>query len=163
MSNTFRSLCVELIAKIHFTWKHIPADVWDLIDRAHAALAQSEPVAPTDEEIEQWKFSSFLPSLSQSNQLAYPITDKDLRIIVRAVLARWGRPTPQPPADGEVAELVAWLRKDGVLLNLRPAIQCRIVRAADLLERLASDNAGLAAAADSLYADNMSLLDNHHD
>jgi hypothetical protein len=36
-------------------------------------------------------------------------------------------------------------------------------RAADLLERLASDNAGLAAAADSLYADNMSLLDNHHE
>jgi hypothetical protein len=56
----------------------------------------------------------------------------DIVTRARAALAA----EPVPPADGEVAELVAWLRKDGVLLNLRPAIQCRIVRAADLLERL---------------------------
>ena len=65
---------------------------------------------------------------------------------------------PVAPSNKEVVELVARLRdwRSVPLLSERE-------RAAALLERLASDNAGLAAAADSLYADNMSLLDNHHD
>jgi hypothetical protein len=73
----------------------------------------------------------------------------------------WGRydqPEPVAPSNKEVVELVARLRDwhSVPLLSERE-------RAAALLERLASDNAGLAAAADSLYADNMSLLDSHHD
>jgi hypothetical protein len=71
-------------------------------------------------------------------------------------------PVPEPPADKEVTELVAWLRDRASSTSLAHTAR-RITRAADLLERLASDNAGLAAAADSLYADNMSLLDNHHE
>ena len=35
--------------------------------------------------------------------------------------------------------------------------------AADLLQRLASDNAGLEAAAESAYLDNLSLLDSQND
>ena len=35
--------------------------------------------------------------------------------------------------------------------------------AADLLQRLASDNAGLEAAAESLFWDNLSLLDSQND
>jgi hypothetical protein len=55
---------------------------------------QPEPVAPTDEELyELWEESGF-----ENDRFA------------RAVLARWGRPTPQPPADGEAAELAAELR-----------------------------------------------------
>ena len=47
---------------------------------------------------------------------------------------------PAPAADGEVAELVEWLRVTGELLSRRSDIQCRIdlrlfARAADLLER----------------------------
>ena len=75
----------------------------------------------------------------------------------------------QPPADGEVAELVEWLRE-----SLDCALQsgnsksiknhCRLLEVLERLAsdnaRLASDNAGLTAAADSLWADNVSLLDN---
>jgi hypothetical protein len=79
----------------------------------------------------------------------------------RAALAQ---PEQQWPADGEAAELVAVFRKvaseDPGVVQIDPLW---LTRAADLLERLASDNAGLAAAADSLWADNMSLLDSHHD
>jgi len=114
---------------------------------------QPEPVAPTDEELyELWE------------REGYEGDFQDCRRFYRGAIARWGRPTPQPPADGEVAELVAWLRATGKLLHPDYS-KSRIpyMRAAALLERLASDNAGLAAAADSLYADNMSLLDNHND
>ena len=79
---------------------------------------------------------------------------EELAAEARALLA-------QPPADGEVAELVEWLRE-----SLDSALQsgnsksiknhCRLL---EVLERLASDNAGLTAAADSLWADNVSLLD----
>lgn len=49
-----------------------------------------EPQELTDEDIYEWGNSVFLPSLSQSERLSYPVTDKDLRVIARAVLARWG-------------------------------------------------------------------------
>ena len=70
-------------------------------------------------------------------------------------------PAAQPVADGEVAELVEWLQSMRDLAGEHnPDEQRRYTRAAELLERLASDNAGLTAAADSLWADNVSLLDN---
>ena len=72
--------------------------------------------------------------------------------------AALAHPEPTAPSNKEVAELVARLRD----WHSVPLLS-QLTRAADLLERLASDNAGLAAAADSLYADNMSLLDNHHE
>ena len=59
----------------------------------------------------------------------------------RVLLARWGRPTPQPPADGEVAELVAWLLREADYQEItckRYPCADRIRRAAALLERLAS-------------------------
>jgi predicted phage gp36 major capsid-like protein len=73
------------------------------------------------------------------------------------------------PTDEELAKLVAWLRQfadatKGYMPGTTAAtLALKVTRAAALLERLASDNAGLAAAADSLYADNMSLLGNHND
>jgi hypothetical protein len=75
------------------------------------------------------------------------------------------QPQPQPPADGEVAELVAVLHADAECLaaeqpDLMQVTNQQLTRAADLLQRLASDNAGLTAAADSLWADNISLLSN---
>jgi len=60
----------------------------------------------------------------------------------RARAALLAQPEPTPAADGEVAELVEWLRVTGELLSRRSDIQCRIDlrlfhRAADLLERQA--------------------------
>ena len=55
----------------------------------------------------------------------------------RAVLARWGNHVPAPPADGEVAELAAWLREQlHVCLQApwTPGIK-HFGRAAELLQR----------------------------
>ena len=84
------------------------------------------------------------------------------------------QPVAQPPADGEVAELVetlkgiAYWRRHGTIGGLAPAPfdirqADRLDRAAELLQRLASDNAGLEAAAESAYLDNLSLLDSQND
>ena len=54
-------------------------------------------------------------------------------------LARWGNPVPAPPADGEVAELVAWLKKKRASYELFGCYDAaaRITRAAELLQRQA--------------------------
>jgi hypothetical protein len=73
-----------------FRWQgepqNSPIEMWD-----GKGWVLTEPQGPTDEDIYEWGNSVFLPSLSQSERLSYPITDKDLRVITRAVLARWGR------------------------------------------------------------------------
>jgi len=65
----------------------------------------------------------------------------DVLNFARAVLARWGHPAP-PPADGEVAELVAWLRSNALTVkkasgNPANGARQRMNRAAELLERQA--------------------------
>jgi hypothetical protein len=132
-----------------------------------ATLAQTEPKRPTDETkeamisalntLEGWdNFDHWVWPVSALEQ-AKKNTTESLQML-RVELAQ-----PEPPDDVEVAELVAWLRDRANSTSLAHTAR-RITRAADLLERLASDNAGLAAAAaDSLYTDNMSLLDSHHD
>ena len=56
---------------------------------------------------------------------------------LRAVLARWGNHVPAPPADGEVAELVAWLQEEADDYECigceDSAAKCK--RAAELLQR----------------------------
>ena len=85
---------------------------------------------------------------------------------LRAALAQ---PTPQPPADGEVAELQRWGVDHGaqpgrpLLSPMEDGYWTPWHIAADLLQRLASDNAGLEAAAESLYWSNLSLLDSQND
>ena len=59
----------------------------------------------------------------------------------RAALARWGNPVPAPPANGEVAELVAALRTDAECVaaeqpDLMQLTDKQLTRAADLLECL---------------------------
>ena len=84
----------------------------------------------------------------------------------RALLAQ---PVPQPPADGEVAELQRWGVDHGaqpgrpLLSPMEDGYWTPWHIAADLLQRLASDNAGLEAAAESLFWDNLSLLDSQND
>ena len=60
----------------------------------------------------------------------------DVVLRARAVLAQWGRPTPQPPADGEAAELVQWLRRGSLLGNGDfPESEAKLARAAELLQQ----------------------------
>jgi hypothetical protein len=67
------------------------------LDRTRAALeAQPDPVAPTDEDLEDLA--------EVMNVSGNPVP------AMRRALELWGRSTPHPPADGEVAELAAELR-----------------------------------------------------
>ena len=83
--------------------------------------AQPEPVAeePTDEELLRVAASAIAPykdcgiAVGQYEPEAEPamqVYGSELIAYARAALARFGRPTPQPPADGEVTELVEWLQ-----------------------------------------------------
>ena len=85
-----------------------------LADRARALLAEADgPAVPDGREPAS-------VALQPSDGELWTMYDEMrgepgdwawVRDFARAVLARWGRPTPQPPADGEVAELVEFLRE----------------------------------------------------
>ena len=159
-------------------YRDLWAELENAYQRALAALAKLEPEGPTDEEIEEWADACSEAPLEEMDPEVHGwrrcFTAKEFSETIRAALARFGRPTPQPPADGEVGELVetlksiAYWRRHGKPGGLAPAPfdirqADRLDRAADLLERLASDNVGLAAAAESAYLDNLSLLDSQND
>lgn len=102
------------------------------LTQAPAALTQ--PAPPTDEELLTMRSWS-----SHSHTF-----DSDLVDFARAVLERWGRPAtppPEAPADGEVVELVRWMRlesEDWRQANPRGYQGARLTRAAELLERTAT-------------------------
>ena len=123
MTNDFRAMCAELFVKLKEWDSSDPYhDCGPLLCRARALLAQPEPVAegPTDEEllrvaatgIEPYEISGITPGeYEPETECAVEAYGSELIAFAREVLHRWGRPTPQPVADGEVAELVAWLRE----------------------------------------------------
>jgi hypothetical protein len=81
----FRALCEELVDVLaDHAWDNEFA--WGLVDRARAALAQPEPVAPTDEAL--------LASVRHfyGDQAAADMGAEDDLRTARAVLARWGQP-----------------------------------------------------------------------
>ena len=96
----------------------------DLIPAIEYAIARwgrptPQPVAPTDEDLEDLA--------DVMNVSGNPVP------AMRRALELWGRPTPQLPADGEVAELVAWLRDRANSTSIA-ANANRASRIADLLE-----------------------------
>jgi hypothetical protein len=119
MSTDFRALCAELlqfgdqageIAANEGLWPDCdPGPDW-LLDRARAALAQPEPVAPTDEEMLSMAASAIDPYESSGiaigeyepeTQCAVEVYGSELIAYARAVLARWGTPAnalPTPEA-----------------------------------------------------------------
>tara|TARA_R110000868_G_scaffold31638_5_gene115931 strand:- start:14324 stop:14995 length:672 start_codon:yes stop_codon:yes gene_type:complete len=118
MSDTFRAMCAELVDDLE-EWVdgyliNDPADEhtsasFERINRARALLARPEPEGPSaDELMDMAEFfieDNGLLGLHNAGEFAC------------AVLDRWGRPTPQPPADGEVVELVARLHGDGSAMS----------------------------------------------
>jgi hypothetical protein len=119
----YKKLCAELVAAIDASVPYATP----LLNRARAALAEPEPEGPTDADLHAMAFG-----------FAQPCFDFEYIPFARAVLARWGRPAPQPVADGEVAELVALIRQialawepEATLLGNMTAGQ--LARAADLL------------------------------
>ena len=101
------------------------------IARARALLAQPEPEGEGLTEIALRMLGTI-----ESMELIIPeITDT-----IRKALEQ-GRPTPQPPADGEVAEVIAVLREIHDCFDIASGMEgCGpfVARAADLLQRFAS-------------------------
>ena len=90
MSTDFRALCVELLAD--YDNCHYRSE---LSDRARAALAQSEPMAPTDEEIEKWADAAKEVPLEIDLDVhgwRRSFTAKEFNETIRAAIAYWGTP-----------------------------------------------------------------------
>ena len=65
---------------------------------------QPEPVAPTDEELIQLAIDTRLYRFQATtgDPVQYEMTEQQVHAFARAVLARWGHPTPPAPELGEV-------------------------------------------------------------
>ena len=92
----------------------------DAMCRLRAALAQPEPVAPTDQEIEEWADACPDAPLEEMDPEVHGwrrcFTAKEFSETIRAAIARWGHPTPQPvakrPTVMEIIELHSWLEDE---------------------------------------------------
>jgi hypothetical protein len=107
MSTDYRALCAELLAAIQLYTKLNPAayemsaseltgKLMDAMAATTAALAQPEPVAPTDEEIEEWADASNEVPLEEMDPEIHGwrrcFTAKEFSETIRAALAHWGTP-----------------------------------------------------------------------
>jgi hypothetical protein len=100
MSTDYKALCAELAnylqgrKDLECGWGEEDPEQ-DLLDRARAALAQPEPVAPTDEEIGKWHDQcADLTRLGEVDHYwAFDLRHDEVAGVVRAALARWGAPT----------------------------------------------------------------------
>jgi hypothetical protein len=104
MTDTFRALCAELLEALE-SWSPTgggPIEGTEaqreaaLITRARAALAQPEPESPTDEELEDFALQNGGGYFNCDCQEEEDILTQKHVSNYRAVLARWGHPTPQP-------------------------------------------------------------------
>ena len=116
MSNIYRALCAELLQAVDtllgqgespvnpgvrlILTVHLE-DLEDCADRTRAALAQPEPVAPTDEELEATARAAEIQYMKKHGGLTASTTDglhaqlQAQRLAgLRAVLALYARPTP---------------------------------------------------------------------
>jgi hypothetical protein len=103
-ADLFKSLCAELV-ELSAPTDSIPQlaerlqKLSELASRARAALAQPEPVAPTDEDVRKILMSHGILYQHQGYLLTAdnpgnPRSAKvsDIALVFRAVLARWGTP-----------------------------------------------------------------------
>ena len=140
MTTDIRALCAELVDDLEpwITYGEIEAieKSHDLIDRARAALAaEPEPLPSNYIDSEHTGQDRELLEIFYAACQAEGGTADEIHLRgIRAVLAAT---EPEPPADGEVAEFVAQLRRyaeEGTPIRLVPSM---VARAADLLSRLA--------------------------
>ena len=107
----YRALCAELVQDIE-EWiaavDHCPPSSSALVQRARAALAQTEPQGhgPTDEELHQlWL---------ELNEFHEGPTSGEVAEIAHTALARWGRPAIEPvPVSERPWERKGWCDADG--------------------------------------------------
>ena len=117
MTTDYRALSAELFAAVQLYTGQNPAAADmpsnKIVGRLMAAMAatatalsQPEPVGPTDKEIDDWWDERCeLTRLGKANDFwSFDVQRSDLHKIVRAALARWGRPTLQPDLAGPTDE-----------------------------------------------------------
>jgi hypothetical protein len=86
----FRALCAELLRSLE-NYPIQPLRDRDLCIRARAALAQPEPVGPTDEELDE--FAVFWWGSDTDERTVTDVIECcSMAAFARAVLARWGQP-----------------------------------------------------------------------
>ena len=101
MTDTFRSLCAELvdIATAHCNPDDSAVSYCAaVLLRARTALSQPEPEGPTEEEMNDlfWKHSSEIgPSVGVG------LAHEDAPALICEALARWGRPAVEPESNGQ--------------------------------------------------------------
>ena len=100
-----RELCAELVEALDAELDLFETRHSDLIDRARALLAEAqpvsppEPVEPTDEEWDLEKQHIWCIYKCTTHEGTEVVEEVDfMRALddARAVLARWGRPAPEP-------------------------------------------------------------------
>jgi len=89
----FRALCAELVRTSE---QRSPTEFFELRHRARAALAQPDPVAPTNDELSKVLYQAiceFPPTNPDAVDLNADQYELELEIRkARAVLAHWGTP-----------------------------------------------------------------------
>jgi hypothetical protein len=105
MTNPYRALCAELVndleeygeAVVDAGVGWVDPDTRELLIRARALLAQPEPKDPTDEEL-TLTYAYAVAAAVGNKRGPYTTEDAEAAQLagLRAVLAKWGHPTPQP-------------------------------------------------------------------
>ena len=107
MTNPYRAMCAELVDAIFtpnpYNWED---SLYESANRARALLAQPVAEGPTDEELEK-----LAEPFSFVGEDGWTRSVDDEAGYARAVLARWGHPTPQPVA---VSERLDWRRPNAL-------------------------------------------------
>ena len=95
----YKQLCGELV-DVLAQYVNLPDDpeAVALLRRARAALAEPESEGPTDEQLIQLAIDTRLYRFQATagDPVQYELTEQQLHAFARAVLTRWGRPTPCP-------------------------------------------------------------------
>lgn len=103
MTDPYRALCAELAEEVEHLWSIVRDDnnePHSLVNRARALLDQPVAEWPTDEEIEEWADACSEAPLEEMDPEVHGwrrcFTAKEFSETIRAAIARWDHPTPQP-------------------------------------------------------------------
>ena len=107
MTPDYRAMCAELVDALDSGISAGRIRMSPLVDRARALLAESVAEGPTDDELmDTARAADLAYYMGKDCGFASPYqegTDITAEVLAfaRAVLSRWGRPTPQPVAVSE--------------------------------------------------------------
>ena len=129
----YRAMCAELSELDGHCVVDCTEEWADAMCRLRAALAQPEPVAPTDQEIEEWADACPDAPLEEMDPEVHGwrrcFTAKEFSETIRAAIARWGHPTPQPVAEGPSDEELWAAGSDDFRANCYPSDAIAYARA----------------------------------